>query len=401
MQTSSPRSLAILGSTGSIGQQTLEVLRANPSRYRVRVLAAGGSNLELLLEQCQEFKPAIVAVADEAAESLRSSLPEGTELRLGEEAVAEAACDEQVHTVVAAIVGFAGLKPSLRAIEAGKHVALANKECLVAAGSLVKTALSKSKSMLVPVDSEHSSLFQCMMSRRERPRRMMITASGGPFLNRSAEEVYGVSPEEAVKHPRWEMGAKISVDSAHLMNKGLEIIEAAVLFDFSASELEVLVHPQTIVHGFVEYADGAVLAAMYQADMRVPIAFALSYLDAEDPKSAPGELPMRSTTSFLDLAKTEDLQFFAPDFKRFPSLRLAYEALERGEPWPAILNAANERAVELYLQGQIAFGQIPEVVEAVLNKKETWEVPGSLDELFALDAHARELASQEAGRPKT
>ncbi len=401
MQKPASRSLAILGSTGSIGQQTLEVVRANASRFDVRVLVAGGANLELLLAQCQEFRPAIVAVQDGAAESIRDQLPEGTTLTLGEEAVAQAACDPQVHTVVAAIVGFAGLRPTLEAIKAGKHIALANKECLVAAGSLVKNALAQSKSMLVPVDSEHSSLFQCMLGRKDRPRRMTITASGGPFLHRSAAEVYEAKPEEATKHPCWDMGAKISVDSAHLMNKGLEIIEAAVLFDFKASELEVLVHPQTIVHGLVEYGDGAVLAALYPADMKVPIAFALSYLDAEEPKKVPGELLVSSGASFLDLASSADLQFFAPDFQRFPALRLAYQALEQGEPWPAILNAANERAVELYLQGNIAFGQIPELVEAVLNAGESWDVPQSLQELFALDARARELASASVDTVKS
>ncbi len=396
MSAHPPRKLAILGSTGSIGSQTLEVIRANRDRFTVRALAAAGNNLELIVEQCREFEPELLALADPSAEKIASQLPSCTKLLLGEDAICEVAADSEVDIVLSAIVGFSGLKPTLAAIEAGNHVALANKECLVAAGSLLKSALAKSSSCLVPVDSEHSSLFQCMMSRSERPRRMIITASGGPFLNKTAEEVYRATPEQAVKHPCWDMGAKISVDSAHLMNKGLEVIEAAVLFDFQAQELEVLIHPQAVVHGFVEYGDGSVLAAMYHADMRVPIAFALSYLDAEDPSKVPGTQSVQSGGRFLDLVSSADLQFIQPDIERFPALGLAYRALEAGEPMPAILNAANERAVELYLDGQILFGQIPELVSKALDESMTWGQPETLEELFELDARARELISVPA-----
>ncbi|MCB0324319.1 MAG: 1-deoxy-D-xylulose-5-phosphate reductoisomerase [Bdellovibrionales bacterium] len=391
--------LAILGATGSVGTQALSVVRENPGAYSVQVLTAR-RNLELLIEQAKEFRPALIGVADAAsADVVRAALGGAVDIAIGEEGLETAAVHPSVHTVLCAVVGFAGLRPTLAAIKANKHIALANKESLVAGGDLVNRALEKSTSAIVPVDSEHSSVFQCLLSRtcQGQPRRIILTASGGPFLDLSREEVYHAPPERAVRHPRWNMGPKISVDSASLMNKGLEVIEAAKLFNLPGERIEVLIHPETIVHGLAEYDDGTMLAALYQTDMRVPIAFALSYLRSDDPKQRPGTQVTASGASFLDLAKQGSLHFRAPDTERFPALALCYEALDRGGDMPTVLNAANEIAVESYLgvcsSSAICFGQISEVVARVMARREQPKALESVNDIVRADAWAREQAS--------
>lgn len=386
--------LAVLGSTGSIGRQTLQVVRDNPSLFSVAALAAH-SAVEEVVAQAREFHPEFVALADEQA-AARAKAVLGAECRVGagDQAVREAAALASVHTVVCAVVGFAGFSPLLAAIAAGKHVALANKESIVAAGPLVKAALRTSTSVVVPVDSEHNSVFQCLLGRGRGAalRKVVLTASGGPFLHHTAEELAHVTPASAVAHPRWSMGQKISVDSATLMNKGLEVIEAAMLFDLRAEQIEVLIHPQSLVHGLAEYADGTLLAALFETDMRVPIAFALSFLRSNDPKSTPGTAPVLSAVPFLDLAAKKELHFFAPDYERFPALRLCQRALEQGGTTPAVLSAANEIAVYAFLNQEIPFTDITEVVKEVidLHCSKTLE---TLNDVMQADAWARECAS--------
>lgn len=393
--------LAVLGSTGSIGTQTLDVVRRNPGCYTVPVLTAG-KNLALLEQQIAELKPLFVAVCDaEDAAAIRPRLPRGTELGVGEEGMRAAAVHPAADTVVAAIMGYAALHPVLAAIEAGKNIALANKECLVAAGPLVREALARSSATVVPVDSEHSSIFQCLLrrGRSERIERITLTASGGPFLRTPAAELAAVTPEQAVNHPRWRMGAKISVDSATLMNKGLEVIEAAMLFDLPGERIDVLVHPESLVHGFVEYGDGAVLAALFEPDMRVPIAYALSYLRAPRLGTA-ADGPagtMSSGVTPLALARRGAIHFEQPDHEKFPLLQLAYAALRSGGTAPTVLNAANEIAVSAFLDRQIRFTDIPLVVGETLQS-----YPGNhlrtIADIVEADSLARRAASEWISR---
>lgn len=362
--------LAILGSTGSIGRQTLEVLRANQAQFRVIALTAY-NNIKLLVEQAKIFHPQLVVVGTEAsAKEAKAELGTSCEVLWGEEALCQAVALESVHTVVGGIVGFACLKPVFAAIKAQKHLALANKECLVAAGELVKQALQKSKSVLVPVDSEHSSIFQCLLGRGQgnEIRRIVLTASGGPFWEWSLEQMKKITPEQAVRHPRWAMGAKISVDSATLMNKGLEVIEASWLFSLPGSKIEAIIHPQSVVHGFIEYEDKTVIACLYDTDMRSPISFALGYLYSEEPAMHPGTRINNNLVSPLDLGARGVLQFVNPDLERFRALKLCYQALEEGKTAPTVLNAANEIAVAAFLEHRIAFTEIALIVEETLNR---------------------------------
>lgn len=394
-QSSRPGSLAVIGSTGSIGQQTLAVMRANPGRFRAVSLAAH-SNVELLVSQAREFRPAMVAVAEpQAAVEVARQLQGICRVESGEASLLQAVSLPEVHTAVIAVVGFAGLAPVLRAIEQGKHLALANKECLVAGGPLVRAALTKSRTMLVPVDSEHNSIFQCLMARRsgDRIRRIVLTASGGPFLDWSLDRLASVTPADAVKHPRWRMGAKISVDSATLMNKGLEVIEAAWLFQLPAEQIEVLIHPQSCVHGFVEFEDGTIIAALYEPDMRVPIAAALAYLASSDPRDEPGARTLKSGAAFLDLAEKGSLQFVRPDLTRFPLLKACYDALHKGGTVPVAVNAANESAVNAFLSGRLSFPDISHIVSSTVAAY----CPGPLqtiDDVLAADAWARDHAAE-------
>ncbi|MCB0345505.1 MAG: 1-deoxy-D-xylulose-5-phosphate reductoisomerase, partial [Bdellovibrionales bacterium] len=344
--------VAVLGSTGSIGTQTLDVIRENQDTFYAAALT-GNSNVELMLSQVREFKPKLAVMVDEAAAEKLEALV-GGECRVagGEAGLLEAAALDEVNTVMAAVVGFAGLRSILHAISKGKHIALANKESLVAGGSVVMAALENSSSMLVPVDSEHNSIFQCLLGRRsgDELRRIVLTASGGPFLHRERESLAEVTPDEALKHPRWNMGAKNSLDSATMMNKALEIVEASHLFNLGPERIGVLIHPQSLVHGLIEFNDGSCLAAVSCTDMRIPIGHALSYLVSENPKEHPGKR-RRTGASFLDLASQGPLEFYEASSSRFPAIELAYQALRRGPGAAIVMNAANEEAGAAFLQG--------------------------------------------------
>lgn len=374
-----PRAITILGSTGSIGTQTLDVLRLFPDQFRVRALTAG-SNAALLAEQAHAFQPEHVAIADVSqADALRDMLAgSGITVHVGAEGLRTVAADDETAVVVAAVVGFAGLEPVLAALEQGKTVALANKETLVVAGALVNRALDAHGGTLIPVDSEHSAIFQCLVGESERDvEELVLTASGGPFRTRSADTFAEITRAEALDHPNWSMGAKITIDSATMMNKGLEVIEARWLFDVEADRLRVLVHPQSIVHSMVAFADGSVKAQLGVPDMKVPIQYALTYPDRW---AAPHER--------LDWDALARLDFEPPDMEKFPCLRLAFDALEQGGTAPAVLNAANEAAVALFLDEQIGFMDIPRAIESALSRHTPDRSP-SLDALHAADEEAR------------
>lgn len=372
------RGVTVLGSTGSIGTQTLDVLRLFPDRFRVRALTAG-SNAALLAEQARAFRPDCVAIADETqGEVLRDALA-GTDVtvHVGAKGVCAVAADE-ADIVVAAVVGFAGLEPVLAALKQGKTVALANKETLVVAGGLVNRMIDTHGGTLIPVDSEHSAIFQCLVGESERDiEEIVLTASGGPFRTRPVETFSEITRAEALDHPNWSMGAKITIDSATLMNKGLEVIEARWLFDVGADRLRVLVHPQSIVHSMVTFADGSVKAQLGVPDMKVPIQYALTYPARW---AAPHER--------LDWSELSRLDFELPDVEKFPCLRLAFDALELGGTAPAVLNAANEEAVALFLDEQIGFMDIPRLIESALERHTPISDP-SLDALHAADQEAR------------
>lgn len=373
------KSLAVLGSTGSIGVSTLEIVAEHPDRFRIVSLTAG-NNLQRLEEQVRRFQPRLVAVLTAAdARRLRERLgPGGAEILSGVEGLIACAAAAEVEMVVSAIVGAAGLVPTMAAIEAGKDVALANKETLVTAGPLVMAAVARKGVRLFPVDSEHSAIFQSLEGhRRGDVRRLILTASGGPFRDRALAELRQVTPAEALAHPNWSMGRKISIDSATMMNKGLEVIEARWLFDLAADRIDVHIHPQSIVHSMVEYVDGSVIAQLGIPDMRVPIAYALSY-----PERLPLNLPP------LDLCAHGTLTFDRPDLQRFACLPLAYEALREGGTSPAVLNAANEVAVEAFLAGEIGFLAIPGLIRATLDRHQTGPLL-QIDEVLRADRWAR------------
>lgn len=384
------QSVTVLGATGSIGVSTLDVLARHPERYKVYALTAN-SQWQKLAEQCRQFNPRYAVMVDEvAAESLRSELLKSectTDVLVGREALESVASSADVDTVMAAIVGAAGLLPTLAAVNVGKRVLLANKEALVMAGGLFMDAVRKSGATLLPIDSEHNAIFQCLPSqfsnlKASGVRKILLTASGGPFRTLSSADLKCVTPEQACAHPNWSMGRKISVDSASLMNKGLELIEACWLFDAKASDIEVVVHPQSVIHSMVEYVDGSVLAQLGNPDMRTPIAHALAWPERID-----------SGVSSLDFMAAARFDFEAPDVERFPCLRLAQEVAAVGGTAAAILNAANEIAVEAFLQGRIAFVAIAQVVESVLNQLPSIE-PTSLADVQDADLQARECASR-------
>lgn len=383
--------VAILGSTGSIGVNTLDIVRRHPDRFRVVALAAQ-SRHEALLGQCREFRPECVALASpEAAGCLRQALQaEGLAIPVleGPEGLLEVARHPGAQQVMAAIVGAAGLRPTLAAAEAGKRLLLANKEALVCAGELLMAAVERSGAMLLPIDSEHNAIFQCLPP-GVRPgssipgmKRLLLTASGGPFRQWSAAQMAEASPAQAVAHPNWSMGQKISVDSASMMNKGLEIIEACWLFRVEESRVEVVVHPQSIVHSMVEYDDGSVLAQLGQPDMRTPIANAMAWPDR-----------IASGVQSLDLAATAALEFEPPDPVRFPCLRLAREAAQRGGTAPVVLNAANEVAVAAFLEGKLNFPGIATVIDRVLQGHAPASVHG-LEDVLEADRQGRDLAAR-------
>ncbi|MBV8666189.1 MAG: 1-deoxy-D-xylulose-5-phosphate reductoisomerase [Burkholderiaceae bacterium] len=358
------QNITILGSTGSIGVSTLDVIARHPDRYTVYALTAH-TKVEQLALQCAQFRPRLAVVGSaQAAQELKRLLGEQglrTEVEYGVGALCAAA--SAADTVMAAIVGAAGLAPTLAAARAGRKVLLANKEALVMSGQLFMDAVEASNAVLMPIDSEHNAIFQCLpLGFRRQPQehgvaRILLTASGGPFLKRAVETLDVVTPAEAVAHPNWVMGRKISVDSATMMNKGLEVIEAHWLFGASADQIEVVIHPQSVIHSMVSYVDGSVLAQLGNPDMRTPIAHALAY---------PARI--ESGVGAVDLPKIGQLQFEKPDFNRFPCLNLAYEALRAGGSAPAILNAANEVAVQAFLDGQIGFRMIDRLIAEVINK---------------------------------
>ena len=385
------RNLTILGSTGSIGVSTLDVIRRHRQRYRILALCAH-KQIDRLFAQCLEFSPLYAVVGDavlatELRERLRAaSCP--TLVEFGPAALVRMAELPQADTVMAAIVGAAGLPPTLAAAVAGKKVLLANKEALVMAGSVFMRAVRENKATLLPIDSEHNAIFQSLPDDysgdllRSGVRKLLLTASGGPFRNTPISELDRVTPEQACAHPNWVMGRKISVDSATMMNKGLEMIEAHWLFGVPAEQIEVVIHPQSVIHSLVQYVDGSVVAELGNPDMRTPIAHALAYPERIDAGVEP-----------LDLFKIASLHFERPDFERFPCLALAYRALSQGDSAPASLNAANEVAVQSFLDGKISFGDIPRIISSVMDQSPP--VPfSSLSEVLVADHSARCLAEQ-------
>jgi len=374
--------IAVLGSTGSIGVSTLDIVRAYPERYTIDALVAG-NNIDALELQMREFKPHIVAVGNaESAGVLRNRVSDlGIEVLSGVEGTRACATCSDTQMVVSAIVGAAGLVPTMAAIEAGKDIALANKEVLVAAGELVMRAVRHNGVRLLPVDSEHSAIFQAMAGQRtEDLRRIILTASGGSLWQWNKQELSNATPEQALAHPNWDMGRKISVDSSTMMNKGLEVIEAAWLFDMPIEHIDVHIHPQSIVHSMVEYIDGAVLAQLGVPDMKTPIAYALAW---------PERLPLELEP--LDLCKLSGLTFYPPDYERFPCLYLAYQAMQAGGGAPVVMNAANEIAVEAFLRKQIGFMDIPRLIQEVLELIPPQTIT-ELDDVLYLNAEARSKA---------
>jgi len=383
------QNITILGSTGSIGTSTLDVVARHPERYQVYALTAY-KQVDLLFQQCVQFRPKFAVLLDDAAVlQMRARVKEAglaVQVLSGVDALEQVCIAGEVHAVMAAIVGAAGLRPTLAAARAGKKVLLANKETLVLAGNVFMDAVRASGAALLPIDSEHNAIFQSLPHNYSGDmhasgvRRILLTASGGPFRNTPLSELQHVTPEQACAHPNWVMGRKISVDSATMMNKGLEVIEARWLFNAQADDIQVVVHPQSVIHSLVEYVDGSVLAQLGNPDMRTPIAYGLAY-------------PERITSGVgaLDLFKVARMDFVAPDFARFPCLALAYEALRAAGTAPAMLNAANEVAVEAFLEKRIAFLDIPKVISKVLNQLPVTAVH-ALDDVLEADARARVAA---------
>jgi 1-deoxy-D-xylulose-5-phosphate reductoisomerase len=376
--------IALLGSTGSIGKQTLEVVASNPHLFEISVLTAH-KNADLLIEQALKFNPNVVVIVDESGyqkvnEALKNS---DVKVYTGEEALISVAQMSEIDIVLTALVGFSGLKPTIAAIEAGKNIALANKETLVVAGEIV-TKLAKEKGVnIYPVDSEHSAIFQCLTGEAMNPiEKIYLTASGGPFRGKKREELISITKEQALKHPNWDMGAKITIDSASMMNKGLEVIEAKWLFGLSNQQIDVIVHPQSIIHSLVQFKDGSMKAQMGLPDMKLPIQYALTY-------------PQRFETDFerFDFLNYPNLTFEKPDLDTFRNLQLAYDAMEKGGNLACVLNAANEVTVEAFLKDQIKFLDIAEINEKVLVTANFIANP-TLDALYQTDLSARSLAQE-------
>lgn len=376
--------IALFGSTGSIGKQTLEVVAANPHLFEISVLTAH-KNADLLIEQALKFNPNVVVIVDEAGyqkvnDSLKNS---DVKVYTGEEALISVAQMAEIDIVLTALVGFSGLKPTIAAIEAGKNIALANKETLVVAGEIV-TKLAKEKGVnIYPVDSEHSAIFQCLTGEAMNPiEKIYLTASGGPFRGKKREELISITKEQALKHPNWDMGAKITIDSASMMNKGLEVIEAKWLFGLTNQQIDVIVHPQSIIHSLVQFKDGSMKAQMGLPDMKLPIQYALTY-------------PQRFETDFerFDFLNYPNLTFEKPDLETFRNLQLAYDAMEKGGNLPCVLNAANEVTVEAFLKDKIKFLDIAAINEKVLVTANFIANP-TLDALYQTDLSARSLAQE-------
>lgn len=382
-QTATAKRIALFGSTGSIGTQALEVIAANPGFFSVEVLTCGGND-DLLIRQALKFNPNIVVVGDEQKYHRVKEALASTDIKVfaGENALEEVASMDVYDLMLAAIVGYAGLKPTLKAINAGKPIALANKETLVVAGDIIMQKAIEKRVPVIPVDSEHSAIFQCLVGEMRNPiEKIILTASGGPFLGRKPNYLLNVKREHALQHPNWNMGAKISIDSATLMNKGLEMIEARWLFNLHFEQIEVLVHPQSIVHSMVQFKDGSIKAQLGLPDMKLPIQYALSF-----PQRMPNDFPR------CDFKKIKNLSFEEPDIKTFRNLALAMEALSKGGNLPCIMNAANEIAVYAFLRNRIGFLDMTDVIERTMNKISFIEKP-SLEEYFESDGEARNYAA--------
>lgn len=370
--------LVLLGSTGSIGKQTLEIARMHPDKIKIKGLAAG-NNGELLARQIAEFKPEVAYIKNKSEyETIKNDIFSGTKLINSENGLEELASWEGADTVLVAVVGIAGLPAVMSALKAGKKVALANKESLVCGGKAVSEAVKKNNDIIYPVDSEHSAIFQCLQGRENNEiRKIILTASGGPFRNTEKEKLKTVTVNDALAHPTWNMGRKITVDSATLMNKGLEVIEARWLFDVEADKICPIIHPESVVHSAVEFYDGAVIAQMGEPDMKLPIMYALEY-------------PQRvySGANFLNLAQRGSLTFFEPDTERFPCLKLAFEALKMGGNIPCALNSANEVAVDKFLRGEIGLCDIPDIVEHTIFNTDIINEP-TIEDIYATDGYVR------------
>jgi len=376
------KKIAILGSTGSIGVTALKVIRQNLDRYQLIALTAG-KNIGLLLEQIEEFRPKAVAVLDkEDAQQIREILKNNTmEIYFGEEGFVRVATLDEVDMVISSITGAAGLVPTFAAIKAGKDIALANKETMVMAGPIVMEEARRRNVSIIPVDSEHSAILQSLQGHSKGDiKRIILTASGGPFRNLSLQDMIHVTPEQALKHPNWNMGNKITIDSATMMNKGLEVIEAKWLFDLAVDQIDILIHPQSIIHSMVEYKDGAIIAQLGLPDMTIPISYALSY-----PHHIKNDLPP------LELENIGTLSFEKPDLKRFRCIKLAYKAIEIGGSMPTVMNGANEVAVDSFLKRKIGFLDIPLIIEKVMSLHEPFSVD-NITSVIEADKWAREKA---------
>lgn len=378
-----PKRIALLGSTGSIGTQTLDVISRFPAHFHVEVLTAG-NNIRLLLQQARKFMPSAVVIGNrDHYPQLKESL-KNTQIKVlaGEEAIEQVVTSPEIDLVIAAMVGYSGLKPTVAAIRAGKKIALANKETLVVAGEIIGKLLKQSGSHIIPIDSEHSAIFQCLAGERGNPvENITLTASGGPFRDYTIEMLNTVTPREALKHPNWEMGNKVTIDSASLMNKGLEVIEARWLFNLDPDQIKVVIHPQSVIHSMVHFADGSVKAQMGIPDMRIPILYALTY-----PERLHSDLPR------LRMEDYPALTFSTPDMMTFRNLSLAYCALDRGGNMPCILNAANEIAVQAFLAGRLGFLQMSDAIEYTMEKAEYFPSPG-LGYLETTDKEARKITN--------
>lgn len=387
MEPNPKRRIAILGSTGSIGTQALDVIGQHSDLFEVELLTAN-NNAGLLIEQARRFNPSSVVICnpalyDEVAAALD---PLYIKVFTGIDSICDLVAGDAVDMVITAMVGFSGLRPTLAAIKAGKAIALANKETLVAAGATVIRLARQYGAPILPVDSEHSAIFQCLQGEHATLEKILLTGSGGPFLHSTHEELAAATREQALNHPRWKMGAKVTVDSASLMNKGLELIEARWLFNVDPKDIEVVIHPQSIVHSMVQFSDGCVMAQLSQPDMRLPIQYALSY---------PRRIDLN--TQRLDFAGLSRLTFEKPDTERFPCLRLAYEALDKGGNATCILNGANEVAVAAFLEGRIRFIEIPQVIDGTMSRCPFIENP-DIDQIYSTDFEAKRIASDIVNR---
>lgn len=377
------RRIAILGSTGSIGTQALDVISHHPDLFQVEMLSAG-SNAELLIAQARKFNPnAVVICNKDKYKEVKDALePLDIKVFAGVESAGDLAGGNNVDIVLASMVGFSGLAPTISAMKKGKVIALANKETLVAAGSIISRLSRECGSPLIPVDSEHSAIFQSLQGERAQIEKLLLTASGGPFFNLPAEKFNDITVEEALNHPNWKMGSKVTIDSASMMNKGLEIMEAAWLFNIPVEKIEVVVHPQSIIHSMVQFTDGSIKAQLGYPDMRVPIQYALSY---------PNRIDL--DTKRISFPELKQLTFFSPDLEKFPCLRIAYDSFKKGGNIPCAMNAANEVAVASFLRGEIKFTQIPLVIEKTLEKCNFVASP-SVEDIFSTDRQSKERAQE-------